>query len=442
MNNRDWESLIHRHLDGITSPEDVAELSRQIESDPDTRLLYLQLARVHATLSMPESDESTEAEAQILELPEHHDSANRGRQRLGRLTTVSIAAVVLIAAAYFLQPRDEPQIVRITGLSGSLSWTGDGGRVVGDLDVGSDLAGGTIEGRSPNSWIELSFLDGSTVMLSGANSMLTFSDHGQKKFQLKEGTFTANVKPQRQDRPMIVRTRTASLEVLGPQFNVAADLYSTTLSVSKGSVRVNRLTEDKKVVVASGNRAVVVPDHDISLAPIPDSVHQWKSRLHLGDSAQRHRLGRWSPGMDQKGAELTTVPYFIKKSGKTIYAVGFGVSCGDRQPVVLLADSRLRIRGRIESSHRVFFGTSVRQANGDFAGKFQTIRPAGKFRDGQDFEVVLQTNDFQLDPSLKHMQDKLPSDPFGLVVESFWCHTLYDSVGLAITEIELIPPGE
>ena len=149
MNNRDWESLIHRHLDGITSPEDVAELSRQIESDPDTRLLYLQLARVHATLSMPESDESTEAESRIFELPEHHDSANRGRQRLGRLATVSIAAVVLIAAAYFLQPRDEPQIVRITGLSGSLSWTGDGGRVVGDLDVGSELAGGTVEGRSP-----------------------------------------------------------------------------------------------------------------------------------------------------------------------------------------------------------------------------------------------------------------------------------------------------
>ena len=37
-------------------------------------------------------------------------------------------------------------------------------------------------------------------------------------------------------------------------------------------------------------------------------------------------------------------------------------------------------------------------------------------------------------------KDKPPNDPFGLVVESFWCHSLYDPVGLAITEIELIPP--
>ena len=71
MNDHDWESLIGRHLDGVASPEDVAELSRQIESDPDTRLLYLKLARVHATLSAAESDEpsvTTEAESRVLEL--------------------------------------------------------------------------------------------------------------------------------------------------------------------------------------------------------------------------------------------------------------------------------------------------------------------------------------------------------------------------------------
>ena len=443
MNDHDWESLIGRHLDGVASPEDVAELSRQIESDPDTRLLYLKLARVHATLSAAESDEpsvTTEAESRVLELLERHDSTDRGRQRFRRLATVSIAVVVLVTTAYSLRPRDEPQIVRITGLSGSLSWTGGGGRVVGDLGVGTELAGGTVEGRSPNSWIELEFLDGSTVMLSGTNSMLTFSDHGQKKLQLKEGTFSADVNPQPQGRPMIVQTRTAMLEVLGTQFNVDASLYSTTLNVSEGMVRVNRLSDDKQVIVASGYRAVVVPDHEISLTLIPDSVSQWKSQLHLGESA--HRLGRWSPGMDQKGAELGTVPYFIKESGKTIYAVGFGVSCGDRKPVVLQTDSKLRIRGRIESSHRVWFGITVRQANGDFAGKFETIRPAREFQDGQDFEFVLELGDLRLDPSLRHMQSKLPSDPFGLTLESTWCHSLYDSVGLAIFEIELISPRE
>ena len=36
----------------------------------------------------------------------------------------------------------------------------------------------------------------------------------------------------------------------------------------------------------------------------------------------------------------------------------------------------------------------------------------------------------------------LPAVPFDLIVESMWCHTLGEQVGLAITEIELIPPTE
>ena len=33
-----------------------------------------------------------------------------------------------------------------------------------------------------------------------------------------------------------------------------------------------------------------------------------------------------------------------------------------------------------------------------------------------------------------------PNILFIAVDDSFWCHSLYDPVGLAITEIELIPP--
>ena len=37
-------------------------------------------------------------------------------------------------------------------------------------------------------------------------------------------------------------------------------------------------------------------------------------------------------------------------------------------------------------------------------------------------------------------RDKPPNVLFIAVDDSFWCHSLYDPVGLAITEIELIPP--
>ena len=64
-------------------------------------------------------------------------------------------------------------VARITGLSGSLIWRGDRGEVVSELTIGTELAGGTIEGMAPDSWFELMFRDNSTVMIAGV-SMLTF----------------------------------------------------------------------------------------------------------------------------------------------------------------------------------------------------------------------------------------------------------------------------
>jgi hypothetical protein len=53
---------------------------------------------------------------------------------------------------------------------------------------------------------------------------------------------------------------------------------------------------------------------------------------------------------------------------------------------------------------------------------------------------VLDLRDYQLDPTLKHNSERLPGDPFGLIVDSVWCHTLCDPARPAITEVELIHP--
>ena len=87
MNKHDWESVIGRHLDEIASAEEIAALSEKLESDADTRLLYLRLAGIHATLATGELDEpaSGEAEDQLLELLEQLESS---RKQGGRRTIV------------------------------------------------------------------------------------------------------------------------------------------------------------------------------------------------------------------------------------------------------------------------------------------------------------------------------------------------------------------
>jgi hypothetical protein len=168
---------------------------------------------------------------------------------------------------------------------------------------------------------------------------------------------------------------------------------------------------------------------------VPEAVSRWKSHLHFGPEGTH---GKWLPRTSTAEAKLKTVPLPISQ-GLTIYLAAMEVSRSDSPPVVLQPGCRLRVRGHMVSSHEVYVGVSVRYAAGGFAGKFQTVRPAIEFVPGQDFEILLNLQDFRLDPSLKKIADKLPATPLHLVVETIWCHTLDQPSGLEITEMELLP---
>ncbi|MDP6633962.1 MAG: FecR family protein [Phycisphaerae bacterium] len=436
MNTHDWQSVIARHLDGIAEPDEVAELSRQLEDDADTRKLYLKMARIHATLAADDltelsSDTGIECEA----CEDLSGVGGRARRWLAMSGVAAAVAIALVASFLLMRPSAERKIAKITGLSGSLQWTGDGGRVFHDLSVGTELSGGTIEGMEPGSWFELQFNDRSTVTISG-NATLTFSDHGQKKLHLKEGGVSGDVKPQPAGKPMLIYTRSAMLEVLGTQFEVDAELLATTLNVSEGTVRIKRLSDGSMVDVPAKHRVIAAADRKLSPVPVPDSVNRWASQLRLGPRATQ---GKWSPKTDTRDARLRAIPYTTPQ-GPTIYTVGLGLSHGDKPPVIVQSGSRLRVRGRVASAHKVYFGVTVTNSGGQFAGRFQTTRPAGEFQGGRDFEVILEFRDFQLDPSLRRIESRLAGDPFGLDVKTFWCHTLDKQAGLELTEVEFIPP--
>ena len=439
--------LIEQVLQETASEEQKRQLHARLLANAEDRKTYLHHLNLHSALRRQfafDADEEMPAQLDLASGGRDSDTAPRGATpRLARWSWAAVAGAVAAAAAvvalsatlYFQRPSAEPQIAKITGLSGSLQWTGDGGRVFHDLSVGAELPGGTVEGMAPGSWFELEFNDGSTVTISG-NSMLTFSDHGQKKLHLKEGNVSGNVKPQPPGKPMLIYTRSAMLEVMGTRFEVEAGLVATMLNVSEGRVRVKRLSDGSTVDVPAKHRVIAAADREMSPVPVPDSVSRWKSQLHLGpDGAQ----GKWSPKTDEEDEKLGAIPYTTPQ-GKTIYTAGFAVSRGDKPPVTLQPASRFRVRGRVASTAKAYFGVTVRHPNGEFAGRFQTIRPAVEFPSGQEFEVILHLRDFRLDPSLAEMRNELPSVPFHLVVESIWCHTLYQQAGLEIAEVELLPP--
>ena len=446
----DWQELIDRHLRGELDEAEKERLAKLLDSDPaarrdfveqaqwDTRLTEVLRASGDRRGSFPNANVENDLEALFAE----RAVTRRERAPTLPLSRALLAVAVLIIVAltvslYYQQPSAQQPIATITGLSGSLQWTGDGGRVFYDLAVERELPGGTIEGMTPGSWFELAFNDGSTITISG-NSTLTFSDRGQKELHLKECKACGDVRRQPAGKPMLVHTRSAILQVLGTQFEVDAGLSETTLNVSKGRVQVQRLSDGSKVVVPAKHRVIVAADRALLVAPTPDAASQWKSQLHLGPEGT---LGKWLPGTNGQAARLRAVPY-TTRLGHTIYTASFEVSWGDQPPVILGQGSRLRVCGSLESAHEMYFGVTVRHPNGEFAGNFQATKPAEAFQAGHDFELTLALGELRLDPSLLQIKDKLPSDPYGLVVESFWCHTLSNPAGLAIAEVELIPPTQ
>ena len=59
--NPELESLIARYLDGVASPQDVAELSRRLETDGNARTAYLRQAHLHASLAAESTDTGVKA---------------------------------------------------------------------------------------------------------------------------------------------------------------------------------------------------------------------------------------------------------------------------------------------------------------------------------------------------------------------------------------------
>ena len=83
---------------------------------------------------------------------------------------------------------------------------------------------------------------------------------------------------------------------------------------------------------------------------------------------------------------------------------------------------------------------TLQRANGDFAGNFQIIMPAEQFQSGETFDVTLDPEEYHLNPSLKKWAEHLPETPFDLKVGTVWCHSLWDSIGLQVSKMEIIAP--
>ncbi len=457
-NNR--EELTDRHLRGELNEAEKERLAELLDSNAAARQEFVEQVQWDTEFAeaLRESSQSSR-DADILTADRTMTDGQSASKPTFLRLMLATAALVIVALSSGLiyqlaypngdtnnivtQPRvSDTSIARITGLSGSLIWTGDRGQIVRDVKVGVELAGGTIEGMAPDSWFELQFNDGSTVMISGT-SMLTFSDVGQKELRLREGIFSANVVPQPEGKPMLIHTRSALLKVVGTQFDVKTNLTSTVLNVSEGKVRVKRHSDGREVDVPAQHRVIAGDDREMTPQRVPDSINRWKSQLDLGPAKASGNYGKWSPATDEQPASMKAIPFVPQENQKvSLQLLGLPVLQSDNSPVVVKPHSSFAVRGRLEIDAEVYFGIRVAHPNGEFAGKFLARQNVSRSDDESKFELVFPLNRFTLDPCVRDRKDELSNKPDDLVLTGVWSFTHTGGpTGLEVTEVELIPPA-
>jgi ferric-dicitrate binding protein FerR (iron transport regulator) len=431
--------LIEQVLQGTASDGQKRELQTRLLASADDRRLYLHRLNLHSALRR---QFAYDAEG---DTPAPPDAARSGRDpadgaprgptpRVARWSWAAIAAavLVLIAGVYLVRSNAGPEIATITGMNGALEWTGDGGRVVRDLEAGSSLRGGTLESLSADSWAVLTFRDGSTVTVSG-RSVLTISEGRQKELHLREGSVSVNVAPQPRGRPMLICTPTARLEVLGTQLSVDAEQTSTTLRVSEGRVRVTRLADGSVADVPADHQVVVSASGlaDLAVGRGPTSVRAWQSSLPSGAT-----YGEWEPDEAGTSGALRTAPMLLDSQTKrvTLHLAAVSVCRGSAPPVVLTPGATFRIRGRIGTSAQVYVGLTAKHVKGGFAGKYVAARRLEALPEtGDAMEIDVRLEEFH--PQEEEFEDS----PIGLELVDWWCCTYNVDAGLGITSVELLP---
>jgi ferric-dicitrate binding protein FerR (iron transport regulator) len=392
--NRQWspserfEELLNSLLDETLSEADEAELAGLLAKSEAARRRYREWIELHASLhwdyaaaATPHRETTRAGEESLLSLATAADEAHTRRVGRGMMlvgASLSMAGLLALAISWVtvLQlPRGraghEPSIttpvmadsiVLVAAVDGAASWS-DGGQVVSDLAIGNRLGAGTVSLDGDSAFMTLRFDDGTVVTLTG-ESMLEFDARWQKNLVLRHGSLSVNASPQPPGRPMLIRTPTAEVEVVGTIFSLSVDAQNTHVGVEEGSVRFLRLADGQSVAV---NEQSVATASLVATRPLE------VARPAAVPSFYKQSLVN-AAGSD---AGLKAEPYIAGRGHDGLPVIHYGckVRSGDIGFVTVDEGSVISVRLRTATPETIRVMLSMRRPGGGFAGNFEAKIP-------------------------------------------------------------------
>ncbi len=429
--------LLGQLVDDLLDDESLARLDALLAQGAEARRRYRTFLALHAALHW---DYAAAARTHA------HDGAiappTAPRRRMWTAITAA-AAMLLAALGLGLWSRAGAPATFLTSsevAGGVLTWTDGTRRRV--LFGGEALGPGQFRLEGAAASATLRFRDGSTATLAGECD-LTVADDGQKRLQLISGALTAEVQPQPARQPLLVRTGTAALEVVGTRFTVTASATLTTLDVERGRVRLERLVDGQVAEVGEKQFAVATLDAATTLQVSAHIRPPTSWALDLSQPPSPSWVGTYVAPAADLPALLQAAPYLAGRSAQGAPLTHFGVRIGSGEAgahpfVRLLAGSHVILRFRtVRGDGRGHLDVMVctHTASGAFGGTFTAAIPveqlgadAGGWRTAR-----LAVEDFRpMRPSQPSMVDR---DAVFILPR-----TITAAIGLEVAALAVVPP--
>jgi len=277
----EYDDLIGRYVHGDATQEDLAELSRVLERNPEIISRFLAAAEIERDLREVYGTVATKSVTRSVPAARKPRSVRRpgapSNSWIG--TATAVAAVIVIVAAFVLSARGQGAViahVAATVNGAMLIRDGDESPLQSDTDVhiGDKLrvparAAVLVDFPDRTKMTVGSTGNDETIALFDEYSPPNSSSGTGKKIRLESGVMTAEVSPQPKGRPMLVTTSRATAEVVGTQLKVSVENEATRLDVLEGKVRLRRLSDFAVADVKGGEFLVASKDADFSPRAIP-----------------------------------------------------------------------------------------------------------------------------------------------------------------------------
>jgi ferric-dicitrate binding protein FerR (iron transport regulator) len=391
------DELLNRLVDDLLDDEGGARLQALLAADAGARRRYRRFIALHAGLRW----DYVAAAREPLATPAA-PAARRWNPWLGAL-----AASLLLAATMALWPAlsDRAPTLEVTVAAvagGSLTWSGGGAARA--LDGGETLGAGRFALEGDGATATLRFADGTSLALTGDTEVTVDRESGLR-LQLARGTLSADVAPQSPDHPLVMRTATARLVVLGTAFTVTASAGTTALDVEHGRVRLERLADGQTVEVGAQQAAVASLDTTRALASAARARPPTAWSLDLSRPPPSFWRGDWTPPNGASPAFLRAVPYVAGRTAQGAPIIHHGVNvrslAGENIPFVrFVAGGHLALRFRVarpDGRAQIDVMVCTHTGSGAFGGTFTApIRADQHPADAEGWRSVrLRVEDFR-----------------------------------------------